>query len=135
MLFAGRAALGTEHRNVFRAVGGKTNPYRTRAVEPQLKSRTLSSCFAHIFGATEIERLVVTPERRREGIGTRLMRCVLDEAARQGAQRATTVIRSNDEIAHKFCEHFRFNAMGTREVNDTMYFLMDRISERAVMVR
>jgi ribosomal protein S18 acetylase RimI-like enzyme len=92
-------------------------------------------CVAQIFGATEIERLVVTPERRREGIGTRLMRCVLDEAARQGAQRATTVIRSNDEIAHKFCEHFRFNAMGTRKVDDAIYFVMDRISEHAVKVR
>lgn len=95
----------------------------------------LGFCVAQIFGAVEIERLVVTPERRRESIGTRLMRCVLDEAARQGALRATTVIRSNDQIAHKFCEHFHFNAMGTRKVDDTIYFLMDRISEHAVKVR
>lgn len=100
-----------------------------------MASELLGFCVAQIFGAVEIERLVVTPERRRESIGTRLMRCVLDEATRQGALRATTVIRSNDQIAHKFCEHFHFNAMGTRKVDDTIYFLMDRMSEHAVKVR
>lgn len=82
MLFAGRAALGTEHRNVFRAVGGKTNPYRTRAVEPQLKSRTLSSCFAHIFHNSYCWLLTFRPSQTkipsgRRGFGMRFYFCLL----------------------------------------------------------
>lgn len=58
----------------------------------------------------QIKRLAVYPSLRRQGIGTRLLRFVLDEAKDMGIKRVTCVIRESNLPACSFLAKHGFRA-------------------------
>jgi ribosomal-protein-alanine N-acetyltransferase len=61
-----------------------------------------------------INTLAVDPARRRAGLGSTLMRQVLDEAALEGAQRATLEVRASNEPARRLYAALGFVETGVR---------------------
>ncbi len=62
----------------------------------------------------EILNLAVLPEARRQGIGSRLILKVLEEARRAGARRAWLEVRASNAAAVRFYEHHGFRLRGLR---------------------
>jgi [ribosomal protein S18]-alanine N-acetyltransferase len=61
-----------------------------------------------------INTLAVDPARRRAGLGSALMRQVLEEAAREGAQRATLEVRASNAPARRLYAALGFVEAGVR---------------------
>ena len=54
-----------------------------------------------VLDELHINTIAVVPNRRREGLATRLMRHVLREAARAGGRRATLEVRASNTVARR----------------------------------
>lgn len=54
-----------------------------------------------VLDELHINTIAVAPNRRREGLATRLMRHVLREAARAGGRRATLEVRASNTVARR----------------------------------
>jgi ribosomal-protein-alanine N-acetyltransferase len=61
-----------------------------------------------------INNVAIRPAFRGRGIGTALMRRVLEEARRLGARRATLEVRASNEGARRLYERLGFSVAGTR---------------------
>ena len=62
-----------------------------------------------------INNVAVLPAYRGRGLGTRLMRRVLTEGLRLGADRATLEVRASNESARKFYEGLGFRGTAVRK--------------------
>lgn len=62
----------------------------------------------------ELGDIAVDPERRREGIGTRLVEGVLEEARRRGAQQVFLQVRESNQGALRLYETAGFRKVGRR---------------------
>jgi [ribosomal protein S18]-alanine N-acetyltransferase len=70
--------------------------------------------FWRILDELHINNLAVLPEKRRSGIATALLKFVMHEGARLGAQRATLEVRRSNEVARRLYEQFGFAVAGVR---------------------
>ena len=70
--------------------------------------------FWRVADELHINNLAVAPALRRKGIGSMLLRAVLNEGARLGARRATLEVRRSNEAARYLYERFGFAAAGVR---------------------
>lgn len=71
------------------------------------------SCWI-IAGELHINTIAVDPPFRRNGLATELMRHVMAEAARRGAERATLEVRASNDPARKLYEVLGFRVTATR---------------------
>jgi ribosomal-protein-alanine N-acetyltransferase len=67
-----------------------------------------------IFDELHINNLAVDPSWRRRGVASELLRFVLEEAAGEGATRATLEVRRSNEAARQLYERFGFSFAGVR---------------------
>lgn len=67
-----------------------------------------------IFDELHVNTIAVAPVRRRQGLGLLLMRHVLAEAARTGAERATLEVRRSNEAALRLYERLGFRITAVR---------------------
>jgi ribosomal-protein-alanine N-acetyltransferase len=61
-----------------------------------------------------INTIAVSPERRRQGLGTALMRHILSEIADEGVHRATLEVRRSNEAAQQLYAQLGFTLAGVR---------------------
>ena len=92
-----------------------TNPWTREMYVTELENKGLAHCvlakdgiepvgfcsFWRIVDELHINNLAVAPGRRRQGIGSALLRHVLREGTRTGAARATLEVRESNEAARK----------------------------------
>jgi len=77
--------------------------------------RLLAFCACWIlFDELHINTLAVAAERRREGLATRLLGFVFDEAAAAGVRRATLEVRRSNEAALRLYERLGFAIKAVR---------------------
>ena len=77
--------------------------------------RSLAFCACwQLVDELHINSLAVAPERRREGLGTELMRAVLAKAREEGAKRATLEVRRSNEAARALYERLGFEVEAIR---------------------
>lgn len=62
----------------------------------------------------EIANLAVSPARRRQGIGARLLCAVLGALRRQGVQTVFLEVRASNTAARRLYEKYGFTEIGTR---------------------
>jgi ribosomal-protein-alanine N-acetyltransferase len=67
-----------------------------------------------IFDELHVNNLAVYPARRRRGVAAALLAYVLEDAAREGASRATLEVRRSNEPARRLYERFGFAYAGVR---------------------
>ena len=67
-----------------------------------------------VFDEIHINNVAVLPRYRGRGIGTALMRFVLEEAKRLGATRATLEVRASNAAASRLYERLGFYTAGVR---------------------
>jgi ribosomal-protein-alanine N-acetyltransferase len=76
---------------------------------------TVGFCsFWHVLEELHINNLAVLPAFRRLRIGTGLLRRVLEDGARLGAQRATLEVRRSNDAARQLYENFGFTVASVR---------------------
>jgi ribosomal-protein-alanine N-acetyltransferase len=71
-------------------------------------------CFWLVEGETHILNLAVHPERRRQGIASRLLRCGLDYSRQKGAEEITLEVRRSNYRAIALYRGFHFQPQGIR---------------------
>ena len=77
--------------------------------------RVAACCaFWLVFDEIHINNVAVLPRYRGRGIGTALMRFVLEEAKRLGATRATLEVRASNAAASRLYERLGFYTAGVR---------------------
>jgi [ribosomal protein S18]-alanine N-acetyltransferase len=67
-----------------------------------------------VFDEIHINNVAVRPEFRGRGMGTAVMRHVLEEARRLGARRATLEVRASNDGARRLYERLGFYVAGVR---------------------
>ena len=67
-----------------------------------------------VFDEIHVNNVAVRPGLRAQGLGTTLLRRVLDEAQRLGARRATLEVRASNERARRLYERLGFYVAGVR---------------------
>lgn len=73
------------------------------------RGRSLAFCACwQLVDELHINSVAVAPERRREGLGSELMRAVLANARKEGATRATLEVRRSNEAARALYERLGF---------------------------
>lgn len=70
--------------------------------------------FWMVIDEAHISTLAVHPDHRRTGLGAELLRAVLDEAARRGAELATLEVRVSNRAAVNLYHKFGFQIVGRR---------------------
>ncbi len=70
--------------------------------------------FWRVLDELHLNNLAVAPEHRRSGVASALLRRVLGDGARFGAQRATLEVRSSNTPAQQLYERFGFTVAGVR---------------------
>jgi len=79
------------------------------------KGRSLAFCACwHLVDELHINSLAVAPDRRREGLGSELMRAVLAKAGEEGAKRATLEVRRSNDAARALYERLGFEVEAIR---------------------
>lgn len=85
-------------------------------------------------GAAELHRLYVRPDKRRLGLGARLVRLVEDRAAYEGATRLMFWSDTRFTDAHRLYERLGYIRGGTRDLGDVSrsveYFFEKAIARR-----
>lgn len=77
--------------------------------------RAVAFCIAWIiFDELHINTLAVTPDRRRQGLATFLLRGVMAEAAQEGARRATLEVRESNIAALQLYTRLGFTVSAKR---------------------
>ena len=107
-----------------------TNPWTRAMYEWELQNRSVCHIlvvrtperrvagfcsFWLVVDEIHINNVAVLPECRGRGFGTRLMRRVLTEGRRLGAERATLEVRASNEPARRFYEALGFRATAVRK--------------------
>jgi ribosomal-protein-alanine N-acetyltransferase len=79
------------------------------------EDRAIAFCIAWIvFDELHINTLAVSPERRRQGLATHLLREVMADAAREGARRATLEVRESNTAALELYARLGFRVTARR---------------------
>lgn len=93
-----------------------TNPWTREMLEHELQHSQVARVYALrdetggiaafctcwiVLDELHINTIAVAPTRRREGLATRLMRHVMQEAARDGGKRATLEVRASNTPARR----------------------------------
>ncbi len=106
-----------------------TNPWTRAMYVAELENRNVSYCYLakdedgrvlgfcsywHVLDELHINNLAVMPQERRAGIGSALLKFVLDQGATLGARRATLEVRRSNEFARLLYERFGFTVAGVR---------------------
>jgi ribosomal-protein-alanine N-acetyltransferase len=79
------------------------------------QDRAVAFCIAWvIFEELHINTLAVSPELRRQGLATFLLRGVMAEAAREGARRATLEVRESNTAAIQLYTRLGFTVSARR---------------------
>ena len=79
------------------------------------EDRAVAFCIAWvIFDELHINTLAVSPERRRQGLATFLLRGVMADAARAGARRATLEVRESNTAAIQLYTRLGFTVAARR---------------------
>jgi [ribosomal protein S18]-alanine N-acetyltransferase len=106
-----------------------TNPWTREMLERELRQSDVArvyvlripgrrvaafcACWV-VYDELHINTLAVDPELRRRGLGSLLMRRLLAEAAREGANRALLEVRRSNEVAQRLYESLGFTVTATR---------------------
>lgn len=127
-----------------------TNPWTREMLERELRHSDVARVYALrlpdgtiaafcacwiIFDELHVNTIAVAPARRRQGLGLLLMRHVLAEAVRAGAERATLEVRRSNEAALRLYEHlgFRVSAVRpryyTKPEEDALILWRDRLAD------
>jgi ribosomal-protein-alanine N-acetyltransferase len=100
-----------------------TNPWTREMLERELQHSQVARVYALrdedggiaafctcwiVLGELHINTIAVAPQRRREGLATRLMIHVMREAARTGATRATLEVRASNTPARQLYTRLGF---------------------------
>jgi ribosomal-protein-alanine N-acetyltransferase len=106
-----------------------TNPWTREMYVAELENRNVSYCYLakdedgrvvgfcsywHVLDELHINNLAVMPQERRAGIGSALLKFVLNQGATLGARRATLEVRRSNEFARLMYERFGFTVAGVR---------------------
>lgn len=106
-----------------------TNPWTREMLERELRQSDVARVYVLrlpgrrvaafcacwlVYDEVHINTLAVDPALRRQGLATQLMRRLLAEAAREGAQRAFLEVRRSNEIAQRLYESLGFTVTATR---------------------
>ncbi len=106
-----------------------TNPWTRDMIERELRNADVARLYALrladgaiaafctcwiIFDELHVNTIAVSPARRRQGLGKRLMRHVLEEAVRAGATRATLEVRRSNTAALRLYEQLGFRITAVR---------------------
>lgn len=106
-----------------------TNPWTADALKWELEHSPVSRLYVlkdpggvtaafcacwHLVDELHINSLAVAPERRRQGLGSELMRGVLARARDEGAVRATLEVRRSNEPARILYERLGFQVEAIR---------------------
>lgn len=81
----------------------------------QPQSLIALGCFWAILEEAHITLLAVSPEYRRQGLGTLLLSTLLQKAQARGLERATLEVRSSNQAAIALYQKFGFKIAGTRK--------------------
>ena len=77
--------------------------------------RAIAFCIAWvIFDELHINTLAVSPEHRRQGVATFLLKAVMAEAAQEGARRATLEVRESNVAARQLYARLGFTVSAKR---------------------
>jgi ribosomal-protein-alanine N-acetyltransferase len=68
-----------------------------------------------VDGDAHITNLLVKPDHRRRGVGTRLMTALIEAALEMGAANLTLEVRSRNEDARSLYSHFGLAPVGVRQ--------------------
>jgi [ribosomal protein S18]-alanine N-acetyltransferase len=106
-----------------------TNPWTREMYVAELENRNVSYCYLakdedgrvlgfcsywRVLDELHINNLAVLPQQRRAGIGSALLKFVLNQGAVLGARRATLEVRRSNEFARLMYERFGFTVAGVR---------------------
>jgi ribosomal-protein-alanine N-acetyltransferase len=106
-----------------------TNPWTREMYVAELENRDVSYCYLakdedglvlgfcsywRVLDELHINNLAVLPQQRRAGIGSALLKFVLNQGAVLGARRATLEVRRSNECARLLYERFGFTVAGVR---------------------
>lgn len=80
---------------------------------PGIPVAAFCSCWI-VADELHVNTVAVDPAHRRLGLGTRLIRQVMREAARRGATRATLEVRASNQPARRLYETLGFAVAATR---------------------
>ena len=72
------------------------------------------ACLRLLEGLAEVHSIAVSPSYRGRGLGARLLRHALLEAARRGCSRAMLEVRPSNVVAQRLYERFGFRRVGFR---------------------
>lgn len=79
------------------------------------EGRALAFCACwQLVDELHVNSLAVAPDRRREGLGSELMRAVLAKAGEEGAKRATLEVRRSNDAARALYERLGFQVEAIR---------------------
>ena len=128
-----------------------TNPWTREMYFAELQNPGVSYCFVarddegravgfcsfwRVLDELHINNLAVSPGRRRAGVASALLACVLEEGVRGNAQRATLEVRRSNDAARQLYERFGFTVAGvrrayyTRPVEDALVLWREGLSDR-----
>ena len=98
-----------------------SDPWSKKSFEEELKSRFSIplvvksgtrvvgyACLWHVYDQMEIANIAVSPEFRGKGIGSMIMRRVLEEAREQGCRSVILSVRESNKAAISLYERFGF---------------------------
>jgi len=91
--------------------------------------------FWRVMDELHINNLAVLPSHRRGGAATALLRRVIDDGRRLGAERATLEVRRSNEPARLLYERFGFRVAGvrrdyyTKPAEDALVLWLERLDE------
>lgn len=105
-----------------------TNPWTREMYERELEHSRVSRVYVLrengrilgfcslwlILDELHINNLAIHPEGRGRGLGSVLLKRVLEEGAREGAKRATLEVRRSNEPARRLYRRMGFEMVGTR---------------------
>jgi ribosomal-protein-alanine acetyltransferase len=68
----------------------------------------------NVQGEAQITNLVVSPDIRRQGVGSHLLQFLMDHAAAEGCARVTLEVREKNQPAHALYKKAGFGVQGKR---------------------
>ncbi|MCS7254193.1 MAG: ribosomal protein S18-alanine N-acetyltransferase [Armatimonadota bacterium] len=108
----------------------------TYYIVARLKSRVIGYAGMWVAGGeAHITTIAVHPDFRRKGIGSRLMRTLLEEALRRGAKWAVLEVRQSNKAAQQLYKKWGFKLAGIRRhyysnpIEDALIFKLPHIEE------
>jgi ribosomal-protein-alanine N-acetyltransferase len=72
------------------------------------------ACWWKVVDECHITNVTVSPDYRRQGVGKFLLACILGDAQKRGALRATLEVRASNEVAIALYEKFGFTSVAIR---------------------